>query len=83
MKALLKGTSQILLVIAGLLFVVGRAITEFTKTNSVLAECWVFYRKVLAWAAISCTYCSLAEECVRRYLSQVSANKCPGLRVST
>jgi hypothetical protein len=39
MKALLKGTSQILLVIAGLLrFVGGRAISEFTKTDGVSAE---------------------------------------------
>jgi hypothetical protein len=39
MKALLKGTSQILFVIASLLFFVGgRAISEFTKTDRVSAE---------------------------------------------
>ena len=39
MKALLRGTAQILFVIAGLLFFVGgRAISEFTKTGRVLAE---------------------------------------------
>jgi len=39
MKPLLKGTSQVLFAIAGLLFLVGgRAITEFTKTDRVLAE---------------------------------------------
>jgi hypothetical protein len=39
MKVLLKGTSQILFVIGGLLFFVGgRAISVFTKTDRVLAE---------------------------------------------
>lgn len=39
MKPLLKGASQLLFVIAGLLFLVGgRAISEFTKTDRVLAE---------------------------------------------
>ena len=39
MKALLKGTSQILFVIAGLLFFVGgRAISIFTKTDRALSE---------------------------------------------
>jgi hypothetical protein len=39
MKALLKGTSQILFVVAGLLFFVGgRAINAFTKTDRVMAE---------------------------------------------
>jgi hypothetical protein len=38
-KRLLKGTSQLLFVIAGLLFLVGgRAISEFTKTDLILAE---------------------------------------------
>ena len=40
MKPLLKGTSQVLFTIAGLLFLVGgRAISEFTKTDRLLAEC--------------------------------------------
>ena len=39
MKALLKGTGQILFGIAGLLFFFGgRAISEFTKTERVLSE---------------------------------------------
>ena len=39
MKKLLRGASQLLFVIAGLLFLVGgRAISEFTKTDRVLAE---------------------------------------------
>ena len=39
MKLLLKGTSQALFLIAGLLFLVGgRAISEFTKTDRILAE---------------------------------------------
>lgn len=39
MKPLLKGASQLLFVIAGSLFLVGgRAISEFTKTDRVLAE---------------------------------------------
>lgn len=39
MKHLLKGISQVLFVIAGLLFFVGgRAISEFTKTDRVTAE---------------------------------------------
>jgi hypothetical protein len=39
MKPMLKGGSQLLFVIAGLLFLVGgRAISEFTKTDRVLAE---------------------------------------------
>lgn len=39
MKSLLKGTSQALFVIAGLLFLVGgRAISEFARTDRVLAE---------------------------------------------
>jgi drug/metabolite transporter (DMT)-like permease len=39
MKALLRGISQILFVIAGLLFLVGgRAISEFTNADRVLAE---------------------------------------------
>jgi drug/metabolite transporter (DMT)-like permease len=39
MKALLRGTSQMLFGIAGLLFFVGgRAISEFTKADRVLAE---------------------------------------------
>jgi hypothetical protein len=38
-KPLLKRTSQVFFVIAGLLFLVGgRAISEFTKTDRVLAE---------------------------------------------
>jgi hypothetical protein len=38
-KPLLKGTSQVLFAIAGLLFLVGgRAISEFTKTDWILAE---------------------------------------------
>ncbi len=39
MKSLLKGASQTLFAIAGLSFLVGgRAISEFTKTDRVLAE---------------------------------------------
>lgn len=39
MKPLLKGISQVLFVVAGLLFVVGgRAISEFTNTDRLLAE---------------------------------------------
>lgn len=39
MKALLRGTSQLLFVIAGLLFFVGgRVISAFTKTDRVMAE---------------------------------------------
>jgi hypothetical protein len=38
-KLLLKGASQVLFVVAGLLFLVGgRAISEFTKTDLILAE---------------------------------------------
>ena len=38
-KPLLKGTSQVLFVIAGLLFLVGgRAISEFAKIDCVIAE---------------------------------------------
>jgi hypothetical protein len=39
MKSLLRGASQTLFVLAGLLFFVGgRAISEFTKTERLLAE---------------------------------------------
>jgi hypothetical protein len=39
-KPLLKGTSQVLFTIAGLLFLVGgRAVSEFTKADRLLAEC--------------------------------------------
>jgi len=39
-KPLLKGTSQVLFTIAGLLFLVGgRAVNEFTKADRLLAEC--------------------------------------------
>jgi hypothetical protein len=39
MRALLRGTSQLLFVIAGLLFFVGgRAISAFTKTDRLMAD---------------------------------------------
>jgi len=39
MKSLLKGVSQALFVLGGLMFLVGgRAISEFTKTERILAE---------------------------------------------